>query len=76
MSAKDEADIRELQGQMLTQQQGMLNLSTQMFAAVSALVERMDTLETIVGNNAVVEGDDIQVKAAPNGQAKTKKAHR
>jgi hypothetical protein len=68
MSAKDEADIRQLQQQFLM-------LSSNCLAAIEALSERIGALEG-GSNNAVAEGDDVTVKASPNGQIKAKKAHR
>lgn len=73
MSAQTEADVKQLQQDMAQQQQAMFllqqnitNLNMHMYAAMEAVVERLQA----------IEGDEVVVKAAPNGQAKTKKAHR
>ena len=74
MSAQTEADVKQLKQDVVDLQQRLFLLSSQSYAAVESLMERIQMLEA--ADNAIVEGDEVVVKAAPNGQAKAKKAHR
>ena len=67
MSAQTEADVKQLMRDMVQIQQNVAMLNNAMEAVIKELRGE---------NNASVEGDDIVVKAASNGQATTKKAHR
>ena len=67
MSRETEVKVDQLREQMRTRETNEAVL----LAAIEALTERIEALETPAMNNAVGEGSDVKV---PNG--KLKKAHR
>ena len=64
MSMQTEVDVKKLQAEMRDLQQHVAKISE----VLTALIEQQ--------GSAVVEGDDITVKASPNGQIKGRKTHR
>ena len=66
MSAKSEADIETLKGQMRDLQQHMAVLSNNCFTAIEAMSERIDLLS----------GETPEAKASPNGKVQNKKTYR